>query len=369
MRKTLNVIHDSFFLSEYQVLNLFICGIGTVGHSLIEQIHGQQERLKQERGLKLNVVGIANGHKALFSREGIDLANYRQELDEKGMESSNQVLHDGVIGMNIFNSVFVDCTASADIAGLYKDFLSHNISVVAANKIAASSEYETYAELKQIARQRGVKFLFETNVGAGLPVINTINDLINSGDKILKIEAVLSGTLNYIFNTISADVPLSETIRRAKEEGYSEPDPRIDLSGKDVIRKLVILAREAGYRINQEDVETHLFIPDELFEGSLEKFWKEIPSLDAGFEARRQILEKEHKHWRFIASLDNGHASVALQEVDSHHPFYTLEGSNNIILLTTERYNEYPMLIQGYGAGASVTAAGVFADIMSIANI
>lgn len=369
LRKTLNVIHDSFFLSEYQVLNLFICGIGTVGHSLIEQIHGQQERLKQERGLKLNVVGIANGHKALFSREGIDLANYRQELDEKGMESSNQVLHDGVIGMNIFNSVFVDCTASADIAGLYKDFLSHNISVVAANKIAASSEYETYAELKQIARQRGVKFLFETNVGAGLPVINTINDLINSGDKILKIEAVLSGTLNYIFNTISADVPLSETIRRAKEEGYSEPDPRIDLSGKDVIRKLVILAREAGYRINQEDVETHLFIPDELFEGSLEKFWKEIPSLDAGFEARRQILEKEHKHWRFIASLDNGHASVALQEVDSHHPFYTLEGSNNIILLTTERYNEYPMLIQGYGAGASVTAAGVFADIMSIANI
>ncbi len=369
LRKTLNVIHDSFFLSEYQVLNLFVCGIGTVGHSLLEQIHGQQERLKKERGLKLRVVGIANGHQAYFCRQGIDLANFRQELDEKGVPSCTQLLHDEVIGMNIFNSVFVDCTASPEIAGLYKDFLKHNISVVAANKIAASSDYEIYAELKQIARQRGVKFLFETNVGAGLPVINTINDLINSGDKILKIEAVLSGTLNYIFNTLSADVPLSETIRRAKEEGYSEPDPRIDLSGKDVIRKLVILAREAGYRLNQEDVVKHLFIPDEFFEGTLDDFWTKIPQLDADFEKQRQKLEAEDKRWRFVAKLEDGKGTVSLQEVGHDHPFYTLEGSNNIILLTTERYNEYPMLIQGYGAGAGVTAAGVFADIMSIANI
>ena len=369
LRKTLNVIHDSFFLSEYQVLNLFVCGIGTVGHSLLEQIHGQQERLKKERGLKLRVVGIANGHQAYFCRQGIDLANFRQELDEKGVPSCTQLLHDEVIGMNIFNSVFVDCTASPEIAGLYKDFLKHNISVVAANKIAASSDYEIYAELKQIARQRGVKFLFETNVGAGLPVINTINDLINSGDKILKIEAVLSGTLNYIFNTLSAEVPLSETIRRAKEEGYSEPDPRIDLSGKDVIRKLVILAREAGYRLNQEDVVKHLFIPDEFFEGTLDDFWTKIPQLDADFEKQRQKLEAEDKRWRFVAKLEDGKGTVSLQEVGHDHPFYTLEGSNNIILLTTERYNEYPMLIQGYGAGAGVTAAGVFADIMSIANI
>lgn len=369
LRKTLNVIHDSFFLSEYQVLNLFICGIGTVGHSLIEQIDSQKEKLKQERGLNLKVVGIANGHYAYFTRQGIDLANYRKEMEEKGVPSSPQVLHDEIIGMNIFNSVFVDCTANAEIAGLYKDFLSHNISVVAANKIAASSEYDVYAELKHIARQRGVKFLFETNVGAGLPIINTINDLINSGDKILKIEAVVSGTLNYIFNTISAEVPLSETIRRAKEEGYSEPDPRIDLSGKDVIRKLVILAREAGYRLNQEDVEKHLFIPDYCFEGSLDDFWKNIKTLDADFETRRKRMEAEGKRWRFVASLDHGKGVVSLQEVDSRHPFYNLEGSNNIILLTTERYNEYPMLIQGYGAGASVTAAGVFADIMSIANI
>ena len=369
LRKSLNVIHDSFFLSEYQVLNLFICGTGTVGGSLIEQTRCQQQKLMQERGLKLKVVGIADGHRALFTRAGIDLASYREEMEEKGIPSSAAVLHDEIIGMNIFNSVFVDCTASAEVASLYKEFLMHNISVVAANKIAASSDYSIYSELKQIARRRGVKFLFETNVGAGLPIINTINDLINSGDKILKIEAVLSGTLNYIFNKISADVPFSQTIKMAQEERYSEPDPRIDLSGKDVIRKLVILAREAGYKLEQTDVEKHLFVPSDFFEGPLEEFWKKVPSLDADFEARRRKLESENKRWRFVAKLENGKGSVSLQEVDSKHPFYGLEGSNNIILLTTERYKEYPMMIQGYGAGASVTAAGVFADIMSIANI
>ena len=369
LRKSLNVIHDSFFLSEYQVLNLFICGTGTVGGSLIEQIRCQQQKLMQERGLKLKVVGIADGHRALFTRAGIDLASYREEVEEKGIPSSAAVLHDEIIGMNIFNSVFVDCTASAEVASLYKEFLMHNISVVAANKIAASSDYSIYSELKQIARRRGVKFLFETNVGAGLPIINTINDLIHSGDKILKIEAVLSGTLNYIFNKISADIPFSRTIKMAQEERYSEPDPRIDLSGKDVIRKLVILAREAGYKLEQTDVEKHLFVPSDFFEGPLEEFWKKVPSLDADFEARRRKLESENKRWRFVAKLENGKGSVSLQEVDSKHPFYGLEGSNNIILLTTERYKEYPMMIQGYGAGASVTAAGVFADIMSIANI
>ena len=368
LRKTLNVIHDSFFLSEYQVLNLFICGVGTVGGSLIEQIRQQRQKLMDERGLKLNVVGIASGHNALFCREGIDLDNYRQLLAES--EPSNiQRLHDEVIGMNIFNSVFVDCTASAEVAALYGDFLQKNISVVAANKVAASSEYENYASLKQTARARGVKYLFETNVGAGLPIINTINNLIASGDKILKIEAVLSGTLNFIFNELSAEVPFSETVRRAKEQGYSEPDPRIDLSGKDVVRKLVILAREAGYRVEQEDVEKNLFIPQEFFDGTLDDFWKNLPTLDGGFEERRRRLEAENKRWRFVAKMENGKTSVQLCEVDKEHPFYMLEGSNNIILLTTERYKEYPMLIQGYGAGAGVTAAGVFADIMSIANI
>ena len=369
LRKSLNVIHDSFFLSEYQVLNLFICGIGTVGGKLIEQIQSQRQRLMQENGLQLNVVGIADASHSMFCREGFDLSRFREELKEKGQASDTQRLRDGVIGMNIFNSVFVDCTASPDVAGIYEDLLRHNISVVAANKIAASSEYENYLRLKQTARQRGVKYLFETNVGAGLPIINTINDLIHSGDKILKIEAVLSGTLNYIFNQLSADVPFSQTIRMAQQERYSEPDPRIDLSGKDVIRKLVILAREAGYRIEQSDVERHLFVPDDFFEGSLDDFWRKVPTLDADFEARRQKLEAEHKHWRFVARLDGGRASVGLMEVAPGHPFYGLEGSNNIILLTTERYREYPMMIQGYGAGADVTAAGVFADIMSIANV
>ena len=368
LRKTLNVIHDSFFLSEYQVLNLFLCGVGTVGSSLIAQLAQQSEKLKKERGLELKVVGVASGHNAMFDREGISLANCRERLANSA-PSDLKRLRDEVIGMNIFNSVFVDCTASVDVAGLYQEFLEHNISVVAANKAAASSDYATYRKLKSTARKRGVKFLFETNVGAGLPIIRTMNDLLNSGDKILRIEAVLSGTLNFIFNKISADVPFSETVRLAKEEGYSEPDPRVDLSGKDVIRKLVILAREAGYRIEQSDVEKHLFVPDSFFRGTLEEFWKNLPSLDADFERRRKVLEGEGKRWRFVSRYEEGKACVELCEVGREHPFYTLEGSNNIILLTTERYKEYPMLIQGYGAGAGVTAAGVFADIMSIANV
>ncbi len=366
LRKALNSIHDSFFLSEYQEINLFVCGVGTVGGSLLEQLHQQQEKLKRELRVKLNVVGIASGHNAMFRREGLDLENFREQLRQSPVSNIRR-LRDEVIGMNIFNSVFVDCTASSEVAGLYKDFLEHNINVVAANKIAASSDYDNYRELKQIAQKRGVKFLFETNVGAGLPIIRTINDLVNSGDKILRIEAVLSGTLNYIFNTISKDIPFSKTVEMAKAEGYSEPDPRIDLSGKDVIRKLVILTREAGYEIEQEDVEANLFIPKSFFEGSLEDFWKNLPSLDADFERRRQELENKNCVWRFVAKFENGKGSVSLEEFDQNHSFYVLEGSNNIVLLTTERYNEYPMLIQGYGAGASVTAAGVFADIMSLA--
>lgn len=368
LRKALNAIHDSFFLSEYKVLNLFVCGVGTVGGQLLEQIHNQYEELKRTKRLKLNVVGIATSKKALFNSDGIDLANYRELLAD-APESNEKKLRDAIIEMNCFNSVFVDCTASKEVAEIYQPLLEHNISVIAANKIAASSSYEKYARLKETALARGVFFRYETNVGAGLPIIGTINDLRNSGDVILKIEAVLSGTLNFIFNEISADVTLSEAVRRAKEQGYSEPDPRIDLSGKDVIRKLVILAREAGYKVEKTDVEAHLFIPDEFFEGSIDEFWKNLPKLDADFVARRKQLDAEGKRWRFVATFDHGKLSVALKEVDRTHPFYNLQGSNNIVALTTERYREYPMLIQGYGAGASVTAAGVFANIMSIANI
>lgn len=368
LRKSLNVLHDSFFLSEYKVLNLFVCGVGTVGGNLLEQICSQYNELMQTRRLKLNVVGIATSKKAIFNRDGINLDNYRQQLDESAPSNLERML-DEIIGMNIFNSVFVDCTASADVATIYQSLLDHNISIVAANKVAASSSYENYATLKQTALKRGIKFLFETNVGAGLPIIGTINDLRSSGDKILKIEAVLSGTLNFIFNEISADVPFSEAVKRAKEKGYSEPDPRIDLSGKDVIRKLVILTREAGYKVAQEDVEKHLFVPIDMFDGTLDDFWKKLPSLDACFEEKRKMLERENKKWRFVAKMEQGQTSVSLQAVDQRHPFYELEGSNNIVMLTTERYHDYPMLIQGYGAGAGVTAAGVFANIISIANI
>ena len=368
LRKSLNVLHDSFFLSEYKVLNIFICGIGTVGGMLLEQIRTQQQFLMQSRRLKLNVVGISDVDNFVLDRDGIDLDNYEKIL-RVGFAANTEHMRDEIVKMNIFNSVFVDCTASKQIAQLYQTFLEHNISVVAANKIAASSDYESYLKLKQTARDRGVWFRYETNVGAGLPIIGTINDLCNSGDKILKIEAILSGTLNFIFNEIAADVPFSETVRRAKEQRYSEPDPRIDLSGTDVIRKLVILTREAGYKVEQDDVEKHLFVPNDYFEGSLDDFWKRLPELDADFEARRQKLEAENKRWRFVATMENGKTNVALKEVPYGHPFYGLEGSNNIVLLTTERYKEYPMLIQGYGAGAAVTAAGVFANIMSIANI
>lgn len=369
LRKALNSIHDSFFLSEYKALNLFIVGIGTVGGNLIEQIRQQQPTLIEQYALKLNVVGIARGRKALFSREGINLDNYKAELEEKGISSSPSILRDSILDMNIFNAVFVDCTASDSVAEIYGDLLSHSISVVTANKVAASSGYDNYMSLKNTARERNIKFLFETNVGAGLPIINTMNSLVNSGDKIIKIEAVLSGTLNFIFNTISSDIPFSKAIYMAKESGFSEPDPRIDLSGMDVVRKLVILTREAGYRVEQTDVKKRLFIPQEYFDGTIEEFWANISKQDTEFEERRKKLENERKHLRFVAKYENGQCEVGLQEVGQNHPFYDLEGSNNIIQITTERYNEYPMIIKGYGAGASVTAAGVFSDIISIANV
>jgi aspartokinase/homoserine dehydrogenase 1 len=369
LRKALNSIHDSFFLSEYQVLNIFLTGIGTVGGHLLKQISKQQKTLMEQNGLKISVVGIANSKKLLLSRAGLNPDTCIQELKEKGTDSSAKYLSEEILKMNIFNSVFVDCTASAEVAGLYENFLSHNISVVTANKIAASGSFDNYNNLKETARKTGVKYLFETNVGAGLPIINTMNALTHSGDKILKLQAVLTGTLNFIFNTISADIPLSQAIKMAKESGFAEPDPRIDLSGTDVIRKLVILSREAGYAVNQEDVVRHPFIPDKYFQGSLSDFWTEIPELDAGFEEKRKKLEAEGKKYRFVAEMDKGKCSVGLQEVDHSHPFYELEGSNNSIMITTERYNEYPMIIKGYGAGAAVTAAGVFSDIISIANI
>lgn len=369
LRKALGVIHDSFFLSENQVLNLFLAGVGNVGGSLLKQICKQQDKLLREKRLRLNVVGIASSKKAVFNADGIDVTRYRELLEKEGIDATPAIIKKEILKMNIFNSVFVDCTASAEIAGLYLDLLSHNVNVVTANKIAASGDYKSYQELKEMARKKDVKYLFETNVGAGLPIINTINSLINSGDNILKIEAVVSGTLNYIFNVLSSDVTLSKAVEMAREEGYTEPDPRIDLSGKDVVRKLVILAREAGYMLSQEDVEKRLFIPQDMLEGEPEGFIGKLSSLDGEFEKKRAEAEEAREHFRFVASFADGKGSVGLRRVGAGHPFYNLAGSNNVILLTTERYMEYPMIIKGYGAGAEVTAAGVFADIISIANI
>ena len=369
LRKTLNVVHESFFLSENVELNVFLMGTGSVGGNLLEQLQKQQKKLLDEKHLKIKLTGIANTKKMLFRRDGIDISEYKNELDSEGRKSSLSGFVREMDEMNIYNSVFVDCTASEEVSLKYRDILSSNISVVTANKVAASSSFKNYSELKLIAKRKGVKFLFETNVGAGLPIINTLNDLVNSGDRILKIEAVLSGTLNFIFNTISPEVAFSKTVKMARELGYSEPDPRIDLSGVDVARKILILAREAGYPLEMDDITIERFVPDEMFAGSADSFWRELPSLDEDFEERRKKLEAENKKWRFVARFEKNKAHIGLQEVGTDHPFYDLQASNNLVIYTTERYNELPMLIKGYGAGASVTAAGVFADIIKVANI
>lgn len=369
LKKSLSVIHESFFLSPYVELNLFLVGLGTVGNDLLKQIEQQQDKLMSEHRLKIRITGMANSRKMIFDREGIEPGGAVDELMSKGESADLSKFVETIGSMNLFNSVFVDCTAHDTVAAVYEDVLKSYVSIVAANKVAASSEYSRYSNLKSLAQRKGVKFLFETNVGAGLPLISTINDLKRSGDTILKIEAVLSGTLNFLFNTLSSDIPFSRAIMMAKEEGFSEPDPRIDLSGVDVLRKVVILARESGYSLEQRDVTTEPFIPTSLFSGSEDEFWDALPSLDAEFELKRQKLESEGKKWRYVGKFEDGKGSCSLQVVDSMHPFYDLEGSNNIVLLTTERYQEYPMQIKGYGAGAAVTAAGVFADIIKIANI
>ena len=369
LKKALNVVHDNFFLSSYMEINLFVVGVGVVGGSLLKQLTAQHDLLFNEHNLKVNLLGVANYDKMIIDNEGIPLAKYQQILEEQGEVTDLDFFISQIKKFNRRNSVFVDCTASAEVASKYAEVLSSYTSIVAANKIACSSEYEYYHTLKQIAYEKSVKFMYETTVGAGLPIIKTIQDLILSGDKILKIEAVLSGTLNFIFNEISSTMPLSKAIRRAREMGYSEPDPRIDLSGTDVIRKILILAREAGYKLEKSDVEVNNFLPADCFEGSLDDFYAKVELLDKDFEEKRAALAAQGKRWRFFATLDNGKAKVGLVEIDIEHPSYNLAGSNNIIIITTERYKELPMVIKGYGAGAAVTSAGVFADLMRVMNV
>ncbi len=369
LKKALNVIHDGFFLSRYKEMNLFVAGTGLVGSCLMQQLYKQHDILLREHNLKINLAGITNTKKMLTDSKPIPLESYQERLKSFGEKSNIEKFINRMKNLNLRNSIFVDCTANATVASAYGDILKHYVSVVTANKIACSSEYVYYQMLKTTAYEKGVRFMYETTVGAGLPIIKTISDLIVSGDRILRIEAVLSGTLNFIFNTIGPDIPLSSAIRMAKEKGISEPDPRIDLSGTDVVRKILILSREAGYPVEIEDVKINKFLPDECFDGDLESFFGKVKKLDAVFEEKRRELEKLNKKWRFFATMDHGKASVELLTVDSSHPTFDLEGSNNIVLLTTERYRELPMVIKGYGAGSDVTAAGVFADLIRVVNV
>ncbi len=368
LKKAMNVIHEGFFLSDYRELHLYLAGLGNVGKKLLLQLQKQQEKLMENLKLKVNLVGILNSRKMLIDPEGIDPANYMERL-ETGEASDLDKLIEEIGTNNLRNSVFIDCTANDQVGLVYDRLFEKYVSVVTANKIAASSSYDYYSKLKRTAIRNGVKFSFETNVAAGLPVISTINDLIKSGDRILKLEAVVSGTLNYIFNTMSSEISFSKAIRMAMEEGYSEPDPRLDLSGTDVKRKLLILARESGYRLEENDIEAMPFLPAELFEGNPEEFWAGVKLLDREFEEKRRKMEEKGLKWRYLARLEDGKGTMGLEEVDPSHPAHPLEASNNIILITTDRYRELPLIVKGYGAGAEVTAAGVFADVIRVANV
>jgi len=369
LKKALNVIHDGFFLSRFKEMYLFIAGIGMVGSSLMKQLQKQYSTLVSEHNLKINLIGVINSRKMIIDKKGIPLENYKEALKTSGEKGDISVFIQQMTKLNFRNAVFIDCTANEDVASRYAEILSKYVSIVTANKIACSSAQSYYQQLKSIANERGIRFMYETTVGAGLPIIKTINDLVLSGDKILKVEAVLSGTMNFIFNELSPEVPLSSAIRKAREIGYSEPDPRIDLSGTDVVRKIMILAREAGYSIEKEDVVINKFLPDECFEGDLNNFFEKVREYDAEFEQKRKKLTSHNLKWRFFATMEMGKAKVELLEIGPEHPSFNLEGSNNIILLTSNRYNELPMVIKGYGAGAEVTAAGVFADLMRVVNV
>jgi aspartokinase/homoserine dehydrogenase 1 len=369
LKKALNVIHDGFFLSTHKEVNLFIAGTGLVGSTLLKQLQKQHKLLAEHHKLNVNLLGVTNSRKMIIDSKGIPIDSCREMLKTAEDKADISLFIQQMKKLNLRNSVFIDCTADEKIALKYAEILSAYISVITANKIACSSEYSYYQQLKSISNERGVRFMFETTVGAGLPIIKTISDLVLSGDKIYRIEAVLSGTMNFIFNEMSEKVPLSIAIRRAKEKGYSEPDPRLDLSGSDVVRKILILSREAGYHIEKEDVEVTKFLPDDCFEGDLNDFYKKVELLDPDFERQRIEVERQNKKWRFLATIDQGKASVRLVSISKDHPSYYLEGSNNIVLFTTERYRELPMVIKGYGAGAEVTAAGVFADLMRVVNV
>lgn len=366
--KAINVLHEGFFETTYKQVHLFIAGVGNVGAKLMEQLATQFSFLQQHLKMKLNVVGISNSRKMVFSDTGISLQHWEQMLQDGEPASLNGFV-EKALSKNLRNAVFVDITANANVADVYAQLLQKSISVVACNKIAASSDYKNYKHLKTLAKDYNCKFLFETNVGAGLPVIGTLNDLVRSGDEIIKIEAVLSGTLNFVFNNYDGTRPFSQVVKQAQEEGYTEPDPRLDLGGTDVMRKILILAREAGYEMQMEDITNNKFLPDECMQGTVEEFYQCMEKHEVHFRALIDAAQKENCKLKFVATFDNGKASVGLQHIRSESDLYHLYGKDNIVLFYTHRYAVQPLVVKGAGAGADVTASGVFADIVRAASV
>ena len=367
--KALNALHEAFFLSDRKLLNIFLVGTGLIGNALVNMVREQFDKLARVNLLEVNVVAVANSKKMLFSEDSLSLESCIPDMKQTGEAMNMQLFVDRMITLNKPNSIFVDCTSSEEVTNYYADMLNANISIVTPNKKANSGSYEKYQELKSVAFRRGVKFFYETNVGAGLPVINTLNDLLLSGDRVIRIEGVLSGTLNYIFSAFTEGRKFSEVVKEAKAKGYTEPDPRDDLSGMDVARKILILSRETGLPLELVDVSVeNLVPPDCRGDLSVDEFFRALESHDAAFEEMRADAAAKKQKLRYKAVLRNEKVDVRLGTVDEQHPFYSLSGSDNIILLTTERYNDRPMVIRGPGAGAAVTAAGVFADIIRIGH-
>ncbi len=367
VRKAVNTLHEEFFSDGNKQINLYIAGVGTVGGRLIEQIRAQHQHLLEEMRLNLRVVGVANSRRAILASEGVDLAVYKDELPAAD-ETDVAAFTDAIIEQNLRNSIFVDITASPAVVETYPKLLAKAVSVIACNKIAASSEFEKYSHLRDLAREFSANFFFETNVGAGLPVIHTLNDLLRSGDRVNRIEAVLSGTLNFVFNNYDGSRPFADVVRQAQDEGYTEPDPRLDLSGTDVARKILILAREAGHRIEMDDISNVGFLPESCLEGSVDDFYTDMGRHEQHFRGLLDAAVSQDLTLKYIASFNDGQASVGLQSIGPDHNFANLSGKDNAVLFYTNRYSEQPLVIKGAGAGADVTAAGVFADIIRAAR-
>lgn len=372
VKKAINVLHEEFFETTYKQVNLFITGTGNVGSRLLAQLEKQQQHLQNDLRLQVRITGIANSKKMLFSDEGIDLTKWK-ELMQQGMPMDIEELTTSIEKKNLRNSVFIDVTANHEVAKTYGRFLQKSISVVACNKIACSSSYDSYKNLKDLAREFNALFLFETNVGAGLPVIGTLNDLLQSGDNVKRIEAVLSGTLNFVFNNYTGEKSFASVVRQAQKEGYTEPDPRLDLSGKDVMRKIMILARESGENLEMDDISNKSFMPEECMQGNVEDFYYAMEKHEEHFKSLVNDAKQAGKKLKFVASYfnaprDGGKASVGLEHIDPQHDFYHLYGKDNAVLFYTNRYTEQPLVVKGAGAGAEVTASGVFADIIRAAR-